>query len=349
MKKTSHPLISIIIPVYNVEKYLNRCMESVINQSLKNIEIILVDDGSPDNCPQLCDEWAAKDSRIKVVHKNNEGLGLARNTGMQYATGEYLAFIDSDDYVDLRMYEILYEKATALNADIVYCGHKYGLKDGTFEDRNDFSQETIFDDKAKIEEHSMNYFYPINSRQMMMSVWHSIYKRDIIKTPFYSEREVVSEDLHFQLSAILNSKKIVYIPDSLYYYCYNGESLSHTFKFNKFYGFQKLMRVILNLYPKKERYVYKYYFNLILGFIRHIMGDEKLTNKERKEYIKEIYLNETWQEIKQGTDKRMYVKHHKLMYALFGRNMFYLFHLILLFDYYFVYRRKQISKTKKNI
>lgn len=343
------PVISIIIPVYNVEKYLNRCMESVINQSLKNIEIILVDDGSPDNCPQLCDEWAAKDSRIKVVHKNNEGLGLARNTGMQYATGEYLAFIDSDDYVDLRMYEILYEKATALNADIVYCGYKYGLKDGTFEDRNDFSQETIFDDKAKIEEHSMNYFYPINSRQMMMSVWHSIYKKDIIKTPFYSEREVVSEDLHFQLSAILNSKKIVYIPDSLYYYCYNGESLSRNFNFKKIYKIKRLTELLINLYPGREQYVYMFFFKTALAFTRITINSKEVVAQEKRALLKELYYNPIWKDIKKATNKSMYIKHHKLMYALFGRNMFYLFHFILLFDYYFVYRRKQISKTKKNI
>ena len=116
-----HPKISIIIPVYNVEKYLDRCIDSIINQSLKDIEIILVDDGSPDNCPQLCDEWAKKDSRIKVIHKENAGLGMARNTGMQHATGEYIAFIDSDDYVDLDMYAKLLEKAELHNADIVYC------------------------------------------------------------------------------------------------------------------------------------------------------------------------------------------------------------------------------------
>lgn len=333
------PVISIIIPVYNVEKYLSRCMESVTNQTFWDIEIILVDDGSPDKCPQLCDEWAAKDSRIKVVHKKNEGLGLARNTGMQYATGEYIAFIDSDDYVDLRMYEILYEKATALNADIVYCGHKYGLKDGTFEDRNDFSQETIFDDKEKLERLSINYFYPFNGRFMMMSVWHSIYKRDVIKTEFYSEREVVSEDLHFQLSAILNSKKIVYIPDSLYYYCYNGESLSHTFKFSKFFGFQKLLKLLLSLYPGKKMYGYKFFYNNSLNIIRQIMSNNTLCTKEKRKYINEIYSDPIWKDVKKNTDKSLYAKHHKIFYTLLGNRTFCLFYLVTLFDYYIICKK----------
>lgn len=96
----SNPKVSIIVPIYNVEKYLDRCMASLLNQTLEDIEIIMVDDGSPDRCPKMCDEYAKKDSRVKVVHKKNGGLGYARNSGLDVATGEYVAFVDSDDYVD---------------------------------------------------------------------------------------------------------------------------------------------------------------------------------------------------------------------------------------------------------
>ena len=334
------PQISIIIPVYNVEKYLNRCIESVVNQSFKDIEIILVDDGSPDNCPRMCDEWGTKDSRIKVVHKKNEGLGLARNTGMQHATGEYIAFIDSDDYVDLNMYEILHEKAVSHNADIVYCGHKYGLKDGkTYENRSDFKEETIFKNREEIENLSISYFYPSNGNVKMMSVWHSIYNRDVIKTDFYSEREVVSEDLHFQVSAILNSKKIVYIPDSLYYYCYNGESLSNTFKFNKVYGFQKLTKLMLGLYPEKEHFVYMFYFNCVLNFTRHFFAYKGVTSKERRREIRELYSNPIWSEVKKGTNISMYKRHQKLYYILIGKKLFFFHYILSLFDYYIIYKK----------
>ena len=101
-------LISIIVPVYNVEKYLKRCMDTLQNQTYENIEIILVDDGSPDDCQQLCDENARKDSRVKVIHKSNEGLGMARNSGFEIATGSYIVFVDSDDYVTEDMCEKLY-------------------------------------------------------------------------------------------------------------------------------------------------------------------------------------------------------------------------------------------------
>ena len=114
------PKVSIIIPIFNVEKYINKCIESVINQTLEDIEIILIDDESPDNCPLICDNYAAKDSRIKVIHKKNEGLGFARNSGLDIATGEYVTFLDSDDFVDLYTYEHLYNIAIKEDLDTLY-------------------------------------------------------------------------------------------------------------------------------------------------------------------------------------------------------------------------------------
>ncbi len=114
----SNPLVSIIIPVYNVESYLDRCVQSVLNQSYKNLEIILVDDGSPDNCPAMCDEWAKKDNRVKVIHKQNGGLSSARNAGIDIMTGEYAFFIDSDDEIVCDAIEILYDACVENSCDM---------------------------------------------------------------------------------------------------------------------------------------------------------------------------------------------------------------------------------------
>lgn len=114
-------LISIIIPVYKVEKYLEKCIQSVINQTYKNIQIILVDDGSPDNCGKICDEYAKKDHRIEVIHKSNGGLSDARNKGLEIAKGEYIGFVDSDDYIEADMYEVLYNSLKQYNADVSIC------------------------------------------------------------------------------------------------------------------------------------------------------------------------------------------------------------------------------------
>ena len=117
-----NPILSVIIPCYGVEKYLNRCMESIVGQKLSNIEIILVDDGSPDAVPGMCDAWAKKDVRIKVIHKENGGLGYARNSGLEVATGKYVAFIDSDDFISNEMFDALVNKAEATGVDAAFCG-----------------------------------------------------------------------------------------------------------------------------------------------------------------------------------------------------------------------------------
>ena len=117
-------LISIVLPIYNVENYIEKCMESVLNQTYKNIEIILVDDGSPDNCPIICDQYVKEDNRVKVVHKENGGLSDARNAGIKVANGDYITFIDSDDYVDKDYVEFLYNTIEETDADIAIGGHR---------------------------------------------------------------------------------------------------------------------------------------------------------------------------------------------------------------------------------
>lgn len=113
------PNVSIIVPCYKVEQYLRQCVDSLINQTMKDIEIILVDDGSPDKSGEICDEYKAKDNRIKVIHKKNGGVSAARNDGLKVATGEYVVFVDSDDYVPVDAYELLYNKAIETSADMV--------------------------------------------------------------------------------------------------------------------------------------------------------------------------------------------------------------------------------------
>ena len=112
-------LVSVIVPVYKVEKYLNRCVNSILNQTYKDLEVILVDDGSPDSCPEICDGYAQKDKRVKVIHKENGGQGSARNSGLDVARGEYILFVDSDDYIAKNLIEITLQKAERFDADMV--------------------------------------------------------------------------------------------------------------------------------------------------------------------------------------------------------------------------------------
>lgn len=288
--------LSVIIPCYNVEQYLDRCLDSVTHQSYDNLEIILIDDGSTDNTGELCDKWSKQDSRIKVIHKNNEGLGLARNSGLKVATGNYIAFVDSDDYIDMTMYEKLMNKALVKEADIVYCGHYKQLNNGSLLQRCDFLEEITFEKESLIEL-SQGFFKPtkLNPNMLVMSVWHAVYRRQIIKHNFYSEREVGSEDIHFQVCAVLNANRIVFIPDSLYVYCYNGESLSHSFNFAKYDRYKNLNEILNNTYRGIGIIDPADYCVLIIAFamIRRIALSD-ISKKEKKTLISKIVKDDFW-------------------------------------------------------
>lgn len=226
-----NPLLTVIVPVYGVEKYLDRCMDSIVNQTYRNLEIIMVDDKSPDGSPQMCDRWAELDSRVKVVHKTvNEGLGYARNTGMQHATGDFISFVDSDDYLDLDIYRKMIETALERGADIVYMGLKRQQPDGAF---STIAVDAEIEYDGDMKKHILEYIPGATPSPYLISVCIGLFRREVVKSNlFISEREAVSEDFDWTLRAILGSKKVCRIPSVGYYYCYNNASISHSYNYN---------------------------------------------------------------------------------------------------------------------
>ena len=208
--------ISIIVPVYRVEKYLDRCIESLVNQKYKNIEIILVDDGSPDNCPKMCDEWAKKDSRIKVIHKENGGLSDARNYGLNIATGDYIGFVDSDDFVSVEMYKTLIELLESNDADISICQYAKFSK-GSIPAFTNEEKIHIFRDSNE----TLNHLFCGNI-PVVNAVWNKLYKKELfdgIRFPV----GLIFEDRFITHKIILKSRKSVVIMSKLYGYLVNRE------------------------------------------------------------------------------------------------------------------------------
>ena len=236
------PKVSIIVPVYNVEKYLDRCVSSLRNQTLKDIEIILVDDESSDSSPAICDEFANLDSRIKVIHKKNEGAGMARNTALEVATGEYIGFVDSDDYVHEDMFETLYKKAVEYNSDLVMSGVLYvdGIMFSSVGEcirKTYFENDTHFVTIEELRELKMGIVgsKPCDEEDSKygMSVWKNLFKSDIIKNnhiTFQSERQMMSEDALFMIDYISCIKRATGIKEAFYNYCRNGDSISKSYK-----------------------------------------------------------------------------------------------------------------------
>lgn len=212
-----HPLISVIVPVYKVEPYLDRCVRSIVNQTYRNLEIILVDDGSPDNCPAMCDAWAEKDSRVKVIHKENGGLSDARNAGLAAAAGEYIGFVDSDDWVSPDMYWLLYETMVEHDSDISACGVEMVWEDGTpprlLTKRGCcvLTQEEAM--RAVIEE-----------SWIQAPVWYKLYKREVVRDiPFPVGK--CHEDVFWTYQVVGNARKVSVFDTPCYHYTQRSGSI----------------------------------------------------------------------------------------------------------------------------
>ncbi|CUO65032.1 glycosyltransferase family 2 protein [Clostridium disporicum] len=202
------PLVSVIVPVYNVEKYLNKCVDSIINQTLKDIEIILVNDGSTDNCPSIIDEYAKSDNRIIAIHKENGGQGSARNAGLDIARGEYIGFVDSDDWIDLNMYEELYESLLNNNADIAICSRQVYYEDYSIK----YSIKVNNHVYKNIDKNIINYITSDMIYPNALLVTNKLYKAKLIKYKlinFENIKEIGSEDTLFNYKLLLDTKKIV--------------------------------------------------------------------------------------------------------------------------------------------
>lgn len=209
--------ISAIVPVYKVEAFLDRCVQSIADQSYKNLEIILVDDGSPDNCPAICDAWAEKDSRVKVIHKKNGGLSDARNAGMAVATGELMGFVDSDDWIAPDMYQHLHDLLDANGSDIAACGVEMIWEDGTPSRILTKSGCCVLD-----QEEAMRAI--IEESWLKQPVWYKLYKTALIRDiPFPVGK--YHEDVFWSYQAVARAQKVSVSDKTGYYYFQRSGSI----------------------------------------------------------------------------------------------------------------------------
>lgn len=217
VEKMESVLISVIVPVYGVELYLDRCVRSIIDQTYQSIEIILVDDGSPDNCPAMCEAWAKKDSRVKVIHKENGGLSDARNAGITAANGEYIAFIDSDDWIAPEMLERLFQAIQRDDSDIAACTVEMVWDDGSpnhlLTVRTNCVLNRLEAQRALLEESLLK-----------QPVWYKLYRRETIQEiPF--EVGKYHEDVFWSYQAIGNADRVSIIDYVGYFYYQRKDSI----------------------------------------------------------------------------------------------------------------------------
>lgn len=212
----NNSLVSVIVPIYKVEQYLDKCVDSIVNQTYKTLEVILVDDGSPDKCPAMCDEWARRDDRIRVIHKRNGGLSSARNAGLDMAIGEYISFVDSDDFITPNYVEVMYERIKEDMTVGIVSGMIYRYKDNQI---SPFMASWNIKDENKVEPD--DFTVRCINKSVSYTVWNKLYRADLIRNVRFREGRTNEDTLYmYDLGKVMESTQylMVEIPCYVYYY-----------------------------------------------------------------------------------------------------------------------------------
>lgn len=333
------PKVSIVIPVYNVEQYIDRCIQSVLNQTLQDFEIILVDDESPDNCPEICDQYANSDSRIKVVHKANAGLGMACNSGIEVASGRYIAFLDSDDWVDSEMYKTLIDTAERYSAQMVFSGLKRVDDKGTTTILSQPSSLNIAKNKDKITNIMMDMIanppHIRRERNIAMSAKVVLYSRELIShnnIRFESERQFMSEDLLFNLDCLNKADAVVELPNTFYNYYINNASLSNTVRIDRFEKSVILRQELLRRYHSFSNLLTERINRMTIGYCRvaiaSICNARNLLYPQKLEIIKRILSHPIWEELNNSYPIKKMPIHHRIYFmAIYTKSIRLIFFL----------------------
>ena len=293
-------LISIIVPVYKVEEYLDKCIKSILNQTYTNLEIILVDDGSPDNCGKICDEYAKNDKRIIVIHKENGGLSDARNKGIEIAKGEYIAFIDSDDYIEKDMFEILYNLSVESHSDISMVSYK------------EIQNEVIINENKEFTENIFEYSNTEAIKELLKDdkiknyAWNKLYKKELFKEIRYPVK-MAYEDVGTTYKLFEKANKIIWKDTPKYNYIRRDDSIvsKNTYKNLKDFidlSYERYLHFEKNREIRRENN-FSFIKSMIMFYLNYMLDDideldeifgnlypelEKIMNEYHDEMIIEI-------------------------------------------------------------
>jgi len=284
--------LSIIVPIYKVEKYLTRCLESIRNQIFKDFECILLDDGSPDKCPAICDEYVKKDNRFRVIHKENEGLFFTVKRGIEEAQAPYVGFVDSDDFISSFMYLNMMELVDKYELDCVICNYKYFYNENKTVSVDFGIQEGLYEQDNNIAEFYKHLLPNLKDGKFIAGArWNKVIKKnillDIIKN--HTKKVTMAEDTMLTHPAMLTCKKIYYLNKDLYFYVRLPFSITGKYReeyFNDWYLTTKIYEPYQNIFSEKAIDEAKFYFfiNNVYCFILR----SEITYNEKKKYIKQV-------------------------------------------------------------
>lgn len=325
--------LSVIIPVYRAEKYLKRCIDSILEQEYKNIELILVDDGSPDACPEICDQYQEKDNRVIVVHQQNSGVAVARNSGMRIATGDYITFVDSDDYIDKEMYAAMFERIEQYQCDVVMCDCVKEF--GTHKELYTHEIRGGYYGKKQLEKEYYPHLLMMENVEYPASIsnWLLVFKnkrRGNVPLIEYEPGIRYSEDLLFGARLLRQADSFYYMKGEVYYhYCMNPESASHKFVPDKWKDYQKLYMKIEEYFGSDETYDFQHQIDLcLLFFLYNAVGDIWSTDTFNREKKRKNILKILNEKKVRAMFKRLKIFKLPISYKLKIITLIYKYHMI---------------------
>lgn len=311
--------ISVVVPIYKVELYLERCVKSLVTQTYKNIEIILVDDGSPDNCPQICDIWAQRDNRILVIHKTNGGLSSARNAGIDAASGDYIAFVDSDDYIAPNMLEIMLNAIINNNVMLACCGRIRVTPSNQIK-MFTLPAETVLSGKEAIKQILIDGF--VNE-----AAWDKLYNKKLFNNRRFPVGEI-NEDIVQTIEILGENDAIVHVGQALYYYCENQDSITQS---QYFPGKKIVIKHLdqIKLYLNKHYPDLRVYYNILetrycQELLYLLLDSRNILQRYQQDYI-EIYRR--FKKVFLQSVKGGYIKKSEMIKGyLIYYKLYFLFH-----------------------
>lgn len=307
-------MISIIVPVYKVEKYLPKCIESILDQTYKDFELILIDDGSPDNCPQICDEYAAKDKRIVVIHQKNRGVSAARNAGLEIAKGEYIGFVDPDDSVAPEMYEMMCAAMKREEVELAICGYNYFDENGNVDGNRLYKTR---ENEILTQKEIMKRFSDMPP-SIRHGVVNKLFKKNLLHEMRFVEGLHSSEDVLFLNDYVLRVKKAVMIHQPFYRNMVRQGSATHgalnvKALLDSFSVHEKMYLDSVRNYPELEKHCLAFLMDVLVLKYNEMMSKDGCESYERrmaKKYIKK-YI---WKAL---FDEKIYWK-TRIMYVITG-------------------------------
>ena len=335
-------LVSIVVPVYNVEKYLDRCISGIVGQTYKNLEIILVDDGSKDASAKICDAWADRDNRIRVIHKENAGAGMARNTGLEHVNGDWVCFFDSDDYVMPETIEKAMNAAKENTVQVVIFGVQNIRKDGSIGKTvipeavaNCFKGDSV--QREFLPGLIDGRYREAAVRNTYLSLWSGLFSMELIrrvKWKFVSERQIFSEDSYSLIWLYQHVKSVALLPEAFYCYCEHEASLSHRLigdgypKICQFYW--KCIALVDSIgYPEEvKKSVSGLFISFAIAAMKQIAAADIARNQKR-EMLRQILCDETMQKCLQDISGRTYGRARRVLFWAIRHKCVKLCHLLL--------------------